>query len=185
MERRRELGTLVAMSTALGEVVLKHTKDMDIQRKETALPAFSKAYFTAARSGLCKTYLAASSIDCGWVSTTKTGGMGKAGAALELLSSALPVVGGMAGLAGKALQTGDNYLQTRRLAKITAMADDAMECCSFARRLALQLAEGLKDDTGAGADEADQIPVQGGSGSGRGAGVLPDVMSEEDVFEYV
>ncbi|CAN0317987.1 unnamed protein product, partial [Ectocarpus fasciculatus] len=28
MERRRKLGTLVTMSTVLGEVVLKHTEDM-------------------------------------------------------------------------------------------------------------------------------------------------------------
>lgn len=37
------------------------------------------------------------------------------------------------------------------------MAPDAMECCSLARKLALQLTDGLKDDTGAEADEADQV----------------------------
>ncbi|CAN0264269.1 unnamed protein product, partial [Ectocarpus fasciculatus] len=42
MESRRKLGTLVTMSTALGEVVLKHTEDMDEHRKELALPAFSR-----------------------------------------------------------------------------------------------------------------------------------------------
>ncbi|CAN0080280.1 unnamed protein product, partial [Ectocarpus fasciculatus] len=37
MEGRRKLGTLLTMSTALGEVALRHTEDMDVQRKEQAL----------------------------------------------------------------------------------------------------------------------------------------------------
>lgn len=37
------------------------------------------------------------------------------------------------------------------------MAHDAIECCSLARRLALQLADGLRNDAGAGADEVDHI----------------------------
>ncbi|CAN0517757.1 unnamed protein product, partial [Ectocarpus sp. 12 AP-2014] len=191
MERRRELGTLVSMTTALGEVVLKHTEDMDVQQKEVALPAFWGAYYTAVRTGLCEAYLAASVINSDWVSTSKTGSMGKAGAALKLLSSAVPVVGGLPELAGKALETGDHYLQTRRLVKIAAMAPDAMECCSLARKLALRLTDGLKDDNGAGADEADQISehvtacMNGGSGSGGGANISPDIMNEDDVFEYV
>ncbi|CAM9603560.1 unnamed protein product, partial [Ectocarpus sp. 13 AM-2016] len=191
MERRRELGTLVSMTTALGEVVLKHTEDMDVQQKEVALPAFWRAYCTAVRTGLCEAYLAASVINSDWVSTSKTGSMGKAGAALKLLSSAVPVVGGLPELAGKALETGDHYLQTRRLVKIAAMAPDAMECCSLARKLALRLTDGLKDDNGAGANEADQISeyvtacMNGGSGSGGGANTSPDIMSEDDVFDYV
>ncbi|CAN0559730.1 unnamed protein product, partial [Ectocarpus sp. 12 AP-2014] len=191
MERRRELGTLVSMTTALGEVVLKHTEDMDVQRKEVALPAFWGEYYTAVRTGLCEAYLAASVINSDWVSTSKTGSIGKAGAALKLLSSAVPVVGGLPELAGKALETGDHYLQTRRLVKIAAMAPDAMECCSLARKLALRLTDGLKDDNGAGADEADQVSehvtacMNGGSGSGGGANISPDIMSEDDVFEYV
>ncbi|CAM9178057.1 unnamed protein product [Ectocarpus sp. 8 AP-2014] len=191
MERRRELGTLVSMSTALGEVVLKHTEDMDVQQKELALPAFWRAYYTAVRTGLCEAYLAASVINSDWVSTSKIGGIGKVGAALKLLSSAVPVVGGLPELAGKALETGDRYLQTRRLVKIAAMAPDAMECCSLARKLALQLTDGLEDDNGAGADEADQVSehvtacMNGGSGSGGGPNISPDIMSEDDVFEYV
>ncbi|CAN0101330.1 unnamed protein product, partial [Ectocarpus fasciculatus] len=62
------------------------------------------------------------------------------------MSSAVPVIGGLTGLTGKALQAGDHYLQTRRLVKITAMAPDAVECCSLARRLALELADGLRND---------------------------------------
>ncbi|CAM9967402.1 unnamed protein product [Ectocarpus fasciculatus] len=190
MEGRRKLGTLVTMSTALGEVALRHTEDMDVQRKEQALPPFWNAYNKAVRLGLCKAYLAASVIDSGSVATSKTGVMGKAGTVLKL-SSAVPVVGGLAGLAGKVLQTGDHHLQTRRLAKITAMAPDAVECCSLARRLALQLTDRLRNDATATADETDQVCVdttagaKGGSGSGRGADMLPDIMTEEDVFEYV
>ncbi|CAM9871247.1 unnamed protein product [Ectocarpus sp. 12 AP-2014] len=191
MQSRRKLGTLVTMSTALGEVVLKHTEDMDVKRKELDLPPFSRAYYTAVRTGICNAYLAASVIDSDWVSTSKTGGMGKAGAALKVMSSAIPVVGGPTGLAGKAMKTGDHYLQTRRLVKITAMGHDAIECCSLARRLALQLADGLRNDAGAGANEVDHIDaditagMNGGSGSGQGPNILPAIMSEDDVFEYV
>ncbi|CAM9958270.1 unnamed protein product, partial [Ectocarpus fasciculatus] len=59
MERRRTLGTLVTMSTVLGEVVLKHTEDMDEQQKELAMPAFSRSYYTTVRGGLSQAYLAA------------------------------------------------------------------------------------------------------------------------------
>ncbi|CAN0483579.1 unnamed protein product, partial [Ectocarpus sp. 12 AP-2014] len=189
MEGRRKLGTLVTMSTALGEVALRHTEDVDIQRKELALVPFSKAYYNAVRTGLCEAYLAASVINSDWVSTSKTSGMGKAGAALKLMSSAVPVVDGLAELAGKALETADNFLQTRRLVKITAMAADAVECCSLARRLALQLADGLRDDTGMMDDEAGRVHttagMNGGSGCGRYADMMPGDMREEDVFEYL
>ncbi|CAN0186483.1 unnamed protein product, partial [Ectocarpus sp. 12 AP-2014] len=192
MERRRKLGTLVDMAKALGEVALSYTEEMDVQRKELALPPFSKAYYTAVRSGLCNAYLAASVIDSDWVSSSKTGGVGKGGTALVLLSSAVPVISGLAGLAGKALRTGDRYLQTRRLVKITAMAADTMECCSLARKLALQLTDGLKDDNGMMMDdEADQVcthttaGTNGGSGAGRDADISPDVMIEDDAFEYL
>ncbi|CAM9851490.1 unnamed protein product, partial [Ectocarpus sp. 8 AP-2014] len=191
IDGRRKLGTLVTMSTALGEVALRHTEDMDIQRKELALPAFSNAYYSAVRSGLCQAYLAASVIDSDWLSTSKTGGMGKAGAAMKLMSSAVPVVGGLPELAGKALEAGDHYLQTRRLVKMTAMAPDTVECCFLARRLALQLTDGLRNDAGATANDTDQVRVHttagmnGGSGSGRGADMMPGDMNEEDVFEYL
>ncbi|CAM9609772.1 unnamed protein product [Ectocarpus fasciculatus] len=191
MEGRRKLGTLVTMSAALGEVALKHTEDMNIQRKELALAPFWNAYYTTVRSGLCEAYLAASVIGSDSVSTCKTGGMGKAGAALNLMSSAVPVIGGLTGLAGKALQTGDHYLQTRRLVKITALAPDAMECCSLARRLALELTDDLRTDASATDGDAEEGHVhttagmKGGSGSGRGADMLPGDMSEEDVFEYL
>ncbi|CAN0439634.1 unnamed protein product, partial [Ectocarpus sp. 12 AP-2014] len=191
VERRRKLGTLVTMSTALGEVAMKHTEDMDIQRKELALPPFSEEYYSAVRSGLCQAYLAASVINSNWVSTSKTGGVGKAGAALKLISSAVPVVGGLTGLAGTALEAGDHYLQTRRLVKITALAADAVECCSLARRLALQLSDSLRHDGSTRADDAGEVRagttvgMNGGSGYGRGADMMPGDMSEEDVFEYL
>ncbi|CAM9596837.1 unnamed protein product [Ectocarpus fasciculatus] len=191
VQSRRKLGTLVTMSTTLGEVVLRHTEDMNIQRKELALAPFWKAYYTAVRSGLCEAYLAASVIGSDSVATSKTGRVGKAGAALNLMSSAVPVIGGLTGLAGKALQAGDHFLQTRRLMKITALAPDAVECCSLANRLALQLTDGLRNDASATADDTDQVRVditagmKGGSGSGRGADMLPGDMSEEDVFEYL
>ncbi|CAM9483769.1 unnamed protein product [Ectocarpus sp. 12 AP-2014] len=191
IDGRRKLGTLVTMSTALGEIVLRHTEDVDIQRKEMALPAFSKEYYSAIRRGLCQAYLAASVIESERVSTSKTGGMGKAGAALNLISSAIPVVGGLAGLAGKAFETCDHYLQTRRLVKITAMAPDAVECCSLARRLALQLTDRLRHDASTRADHADDARtsttagMNGSSGFGRGADMMPGDMSEEDVFEYL
>ncbi|CAM9763066.1 unnamed protein product [Ectocarpus sp. 13 AM-2016] len=191
MDGRRKLGTLVTMSTALGEVALRHTEDMDVQRKELALPPFSKEYYSAVRSGLCQAYLAASVIDSDWVSTSKTGRMGKAGAALQLMSSAVPVVDGLAALAGRALETGDHYLQTRRLVKITAMAPDAVECCSLARRLALQLTDSLRHDTSTTADDAGEVRasttavMNGASRYGRSAHVMPGDMSEEDVFEHL
>ncbi|CAM9449685.1 unnamed protein product [Ectocarpus sp. 8 AP-2014] len=191
MDGHRKLGTLVTMSTALGEVALKYTEDMDVQRKELALPPFLKAYCTAVRSGLCQAYLAASVIDSDWVSTSKTGPMSKAGEALKLISSAVPVVGGLTGLAGKALEAGDHYLQTRRLVKITAMAPDTVECCSLARMLALRLTDGLRNEASDTPDDADEVDahttagMNGGSGSGRGADMTPGDMSEEDVFEYL
>ncbi|CAN0327799.1 unnamed protein product, partial [Ectocarpus fasciculatus] len=164
---------------------------MDERRKELALPAFSRSYYTTVRGGLSQAYLAASVIGSDWVATTKTGVMGKAGAALKVLSSAVPVVGGLPKLAGKALETGDHYLHSRRLAKIAAMAPDTMEFCSLARKLALRLTDGLEDSTGATADDVDQVHLhtmagmKGGFGSGRGADVTPGDMSEEDVFEYL
>ncbi|CAM9818466.1 unnamed protein product [Ectocarpus fasciculatus] len=82
METRRQLGRLVTMSTALGEVVLKHTEDMDEQQKELAMPAFSRSYYTTVKGGLSQAYLAASVIGSDWVATTKTGGIGKVGPAV-------------------------------------------------------------------------------------------------------
>ncbi|CAN0112682.1 unnamed protein product [Ectocarpus sp. 12 AP-2014] len=81
----------------------------------------------------------------------------QAGAALELMSSAVPVVGGLPEPAGKALETGDHYLHTRRFVKITALARDAMESCPLARTLALHLTDGLKADTKMMDDKAYQF----------------------------
>ncbi|CAM9513646.1 unnamed protein product [Ectocarpus sp. 12 AP-2014] len=113
--------------------------------------------------------------------------MGKAAAALKLLSSAVPVVGGLPELAGKALVAGDRYLQNRRLVKIAAMAPDAVECCSLARRLALQLTDGLRNDAGATADATDKVRVSITADMyGRGADMMPgDMSEEEDFFEYL
>lgn len=44
------------------------------------------------------------------------------------------------------------------------MAPDAVECCCLARSLALQLADGLKQDTSAVADEADQVNMYATAG---------------------
>jgi len=56
-----------------------HTEDMGMRRKELALNAFSQAYYTAVRGGICNAYLAASVIASSLVSTSKTGGMAKVG----------------------------------------------------------------------------------------------------------
>ncbi|CAB1098875.1 unnamed protein product [Ectocarpus sp. CCAP 1310/34] len=88
-------------------------------------PAFWSVYYTAVRTGLCEGYLAASVINSDWVSASKTGSIGEVGAAVrararaafKLLSSTVPVVGGLPELAGKALEIGDHYLQSRRLVK--------------------------------------------------------------------
>lgn len=43
----------------------------------------------------------------------------QAGAALKLISGAVPVLGGLAGLAGAALKAGDCCIQTRLVLKVT------------------------------------------------------------------
>ena len=43
----------------------------------------------------------------------------QAGKTLKFLSSAVPVVSGLAGLAASALKAGDRYLQTRRVSKVS------------------------------------------------------------------
>ena len=42
----------------------------------------------------------------------------QAGEALRLISGSVPLVGGLAALAGSALQAGDCFIQTRRLKKV-------------------------------------------------------------------
>lgn len=45
--------------------------------------------------------------------------LSQAGEALELLSGAVPVVGGLAGLAAAALKAGDHHMQTRRVVRVS------------------------------------------------------------------
>ncbi|CAM9872495.1 unnamed protein product, partial [Ectocarpus sp. 4 AP-2014] len=131
------------------------------------------------RIGLCNAYLAASVVGSSLVRTSTSGGMGMAGEAMQLLSHAVPVVGGLASFAAAALKAGDHRMQTRRVVKITDLAADAVECCSLARRLAIRMADGLA----AGTISTTENSV-GGRGWNLGIGALPDGTSEEAVMEW-
>ncbi|CAM9622884.1 unnamed protein product, partial [Ectocarpus sp. 8 AP-2014] len=133
------------MAKTLGEMTSRHTRDEGLQLKEARLARGPKEYYTAIRGGVCNAYLAASVVGSGLVSTSKIGATGKAGTALQLMSGSVPLVGGLAGFTGAALKAGDCYVQTRRVAKITDLAPDAVECCKLARTLALRLTDGLPD----------------------------------------
>ncbi|CAM9481990.1 unnamed protein product [Sphacelaria rigidula] len=195
-EKLQELDRLVAMAKALGEVASRHTEEEDTRWKMMALDPGSKAYYTAVRRGLCNAYLAASVVDSGLVSTSEIGVMGKAGTALKLISSAVPVIGGLASLAGAALKVGDCYLQTQRVVKITDLAPDAVECSKLTKMLALRLTDALVDITVAtshGWREGVRYRawtvccisrVSGGFESSEGYGTLPDGASEEAVMEW-
>ncbi|CAN0387169.1 unnamed protein product, partial [Ectocarpus sp. 12 AP-2014] len=98
---------------------------------------------------------------------------------MQLLSHAVPVVGGLANFAAAALKAGDHRMQTRRVVKITDLAADAVECCSLARRLALRMTDGLP----AGTISTTENSV-GGRGWNLGIGALPDGTSEEAVMEW-
>jgi len=47
----------------------------------------------------------------------------QAGTALKIISGAVPFVGGLAGVAGAALEAGDRFVQTRRLVKVIPCHD--------------------------------------------------------------
>ncbi|CAN0062684.1 unnamed protein product, partial [Ectocarpus sp. 4 AP-2014] len=188
-----ELNRLVAMAEDLGDMVSRHVMNEDIQRRELALPPGPKAYYTAIRTGLCNAYLAASVVCSSLVSTSKTGRMGTAGKTLEFLSSAVPVVSGLAGLAAAALNAGDRYLQTRRVSKICDIAPDSTDCCLLARTLALQLSEGYVDGTLPTSDTAEERGthttagmggVEGGCGLSQDIGASPDSPTEEAVMDW-
>ncbi|CAN0512891.1 unnamed protein product, partial [Ectocarpus sp. 12 AP-2014] len=98
---------------------------------------------------------------------------------VQLLSDAVPVVGGLASFAAAALKAWDHRMQTRRVVKITDLAADAVECCSLAWRLALRLTDGLT----AGTISTTENSV-GGRGWNPGNGSLPDGTSEEAVMEW-
>ncbi|CBJ27116.1 Pseudogene [Ectocarpus siliculosus] len=98
---------------------------------------------------------------------------------MQLLSHAVPVVGGLASFAAAALKAGDHRMQTRRVVKITDLAADAVECCSLARRLAIRMTDGLA----AGTISTTENSV-GGRGWNLGIGALPDGTSEEVVMEW-
>ncbi|CBJ31628.1 Putative Leucine Rich Repeat Protein [Ectocarpus siliculosus] len=188
-----ELNRLVAMAEDLGDMVSRHVTNEDIQRRELALPPGPKAYYTAIRTGLCNAYLAASVVSSSLVCTSKTGRMGTAGKTLEFLSSAVPVVSGLAGLAAAALKAGDRYLQTRRVSKICDMAPDSTDCCLLARALALQLSDGYVDGTLPTIDTAEERGthttagmggVEGECGWSQDIGASPDSATEEAVMDW-
>ncbi|CAM9677770.1 unnamed protein product [Ectocarpus sp. 12 AP-2014] len=187
-EKLRELDRLVAMAKTLGEITSKHTEDEGLQRKEAGLALGPKEYYTAIRGGVCNAYLAASVVASGLVSARKIGAIGKAGTALQLMSGAVPLVGGLAGFTGAALKAGDCYVQTRRVAKITGLAPDAVECCKLARMLALRLTDGLPDGPIDKSRDTEEKRKHDAAGVGWGAGgskfgVMKDSVSEEAVME--
>ncbi|CAM9995974.1 unnamed protein product [Ectocarpus sp. 12 AP-2014] len=194
-DKLQELDRLVAMAKDLGEVASKHMEDKDMHRKELALPPGSTAYYTTIRTGVCNAYLAGSVVGSRLVRTSKTGGMSVAGEFLNLLSGALPFVGGLAGFAAEALKAGDNNIQTRRVVKMTDLALDAVECCSLAKLLGLRLTDCLSDETITTSYDGRAGPVHSAAGFGEGAGIgacewsqnnggLPDCASEEDFMEW-
>ncbi|CAM9962669.1 unnamed protein product [Ectocarpus sp. 4 AP-2014] len=194
-DKLQELDRLVAMAKDLGEVASKHMEDKDMHRKELALPPGSKAYYTAIRTGVCNAYFAGSVVGSRLVRTSKTGGMSVAGEFLNLLSGALPFVGGLAGFAAEALKAGDNNIQTRRVIKMTDLAPDAVECCSLAKLLGLRLTDCLSEETITtsydGRAGAAHRAAGFGKGAGKGAcewsqnnGGLPDCASEDDFMEW-
>ncbi|CAN0014211.1 unnamed protein product, partial [Ectocarpus fasciculatus] len=99
---------------------------------------------------------------------------------MQMLSNAVPVLGGLASFAAAALKAGDRRMQTRRVVKITDLAADAVECCSLARRLALRLTDGLA----AGTISTTEKNSGGGRGWNVSIGALPDGASEEAVMEW-
>ncbi|CAM9463368.1 unnamed protein product, partial [Ectocarpus sp. 4 AP-2014] len=186
-EKLRDLNRLAEMATTLGEIASSHVEDQGMQEREQGLSLAHKAYFNAVRDGVCNAYLAASVVGSNLVATSKTGGIGTAGKALKLLSAAVPMVGGLGGIAAAALKTGDRYIQTRRVVKIADIASDPVECCSLARRLALRLADGLA----IGASMADTVAgMIGGTGEdggewSQGEYALPDGARDRDVMEWL
>ncbi|CAN0229315.1 unnamed protein product [Ectocarpus sp. 12 AP-2014] len=185
-----ELNRLVAMAEDLDDIVSRHVMIEDIQRRELALPPGPKAYYTVVRTGLCNAYLAASVVCSSLVCTSKTGRMGTD---LEFLSSAVPVVSGLAGLAAAALKAGDRYLQTRRVSKICDIAPDSTDCCLLARTLALQLSDGYVDGTLPTTDTVEERGthttagmggVEGGCGWSHDIGTSADSATEEAVMDW-
>ncbi|CBN79018.1 expressed unknown protein [Ectocarpus siliculosus] len=92
------------------------------------------------------------------------------GTALQLMSGAVPLVGGLADF------TGD-------------LAPDAVECCKLARTVALRLTDGLPDGPIATSHDAEEKRTPNAAGVGWAAGgskfgVLTDGVSEEAVMEW-
>ncbi|CAN0113723.1 unnamed protein product [Ectocarpus sp. 6 AP-2014] len=183
-EKLRDLNRLAEMATTLSEIASSHMEDQWMQEREQGLSQACKAYFNAVRDGVCNAFLASSVVGSNLVATSKTGGIGTAGKALKLLSAAVPMVGGLGGIASAALKTGDRYIQTRRVVKIADIARDAVECCSLARRLALRLAEGLAIGASMADTVAGTIDGTGGGGWSQGEYALPDGARDRDVMEW-
>ncbi|CAM9699413.1 unnamed protein product, partial [Ectocarpus sp. 12 AP-2014] len=183
-EKLRDLNRLAEMATTLGEIASSHMEDQRMREREQGLSHARKAYFNAVRDGVCNAFLASSVVGSNLVATSKTGGIGTAGKALKLLSAAVPMVGGLGGIAAAALKTGDRYIQTRRVVKIADIARDAVECCSLARRLALRLAEGIAIGASMADTVAGTIGGTRGGGWSQGEYALPDDARERDVMEW-
>ncbi|CAM9709142.1 unnamed protein product [Ectocarpus sp. 8 AP-2014] len=96
----------------------------------------------------------------------------QAGTALQLMSGAVPLVGGLAGFTGAALKAGDCF------------------CCKLARTLAVRLTDVLPDGPIATSHDAEEKRTHNAAGVGWAAdgskfGVLTDGVSEEAVMEWL
>eukprot|EP00752_Nemacystus_decipiens_P010455 g9314.t1 len=184
-----ELDRLVALAKTFEEMASRHAMDLDLRTKEMSLDPGRRAYSLAVRSGLGNAYIAASVVSSDLISTSEVGNMGKAGAALKLLSGSSPSVGGLAGPAGAALKAGDSYIRTRSLRKIADLAPDAVQCFMLARMLAVRLTDGLTDDTIDITIDVNERLTRHEAGVGWGAGgstsfALPEDMDEETALEW-
>ncbi|CAN0109717.1 unnamed protein product, partial [Laminaria digitata] len=169
VDERREVGRLVKMAANISDLVMKDIRDKDMTRRELALQPFAQAYYNAVTTGLTDANMAASVIGSHLVCTSKTGRMGKAGTAVKQLTG-LPIIGAAAAPIAAILKAGDAKLQTHSLKKIRDLAPDVAECCSLARKLGLQLTDGLPNDVAAVPDEVEEARVQAAAGVDCGAG---------------
>ena len=65
---------------AFSHAQMRHAQSKDAAQKERALQPFAHAYYFAVMKGINNAYLAAGVVSSRWVSTNKTGRMGKVGA---------------------------------------------------------------------------------------------------------
>ncbi|CAM9487394.1 unnamed protein product [Scytosiphon promiscuus] len=184
-ESLKELDDLVKMANILQEVVVEKEEVNETRRTELALAPDSMEglYYATLRGGMCSSYLAASVIASDMVATSKTGAMGTAGKALNILAGAVSVAPGLKTLAA-GLTQGDRFLQTRRIVKILEMAADIVECCALARRVALRLAGALVDDTLPEAHSRDEVACLSFERCGQDASFDVTNADEEAAMEW-